>query len=83
MSQFKHHILKEVFYWGFQKELWLSVHQFCKENSNMENIVVQGEPLKSTAPKFSKYKIPSKLAQNFSKYQKLKIDFVLWKFRGV
>ena len=27
--------------------------------------MVQGEPLKSTPPKFSKYKIPSKLAQKF------------------
>ena len=32
---------------------------------------VQGDPLKSTPPKFSKYKISSKLAQNFSECQKL------------
>ena len=35
------------------------------------NSTLQGDPQKSTTPKLSKYKISSKLAQNFSKCQKL------------
>ena len=45
-------------------------------------IIVQGGSFNWTPPKFSKYRIPWKLAQNFSKCQQLYRDFILRKFRG-
>ena len=44
--------------------------------------IIQGDPLKSTPPNFSKSKMLSKLAQKLSKCQKLYRDFVLKQVRG-